>query len=122
MHPDQIRVGMWVRLEDVQAYKPPEPDQIWPYGVQFSNAQWALSNFGGIPLQVVAYQFPFCMVNTGPRGLLMVDMRFNRLGKCDEKVVGIFKRMRSRAAMAELPAVIDSGAGSDGDENEKVRV
>ena len=99
MHPEQIKVGMWMRIEDVMAYKPPKPDDsLFVHSFQFHAAQNYLQSFGGMPVQVVAVQYPFCLVNTGPRGLLMVDLRFNRLGKCDPKFVMTVKRLRQKQA------------------------
>jgi len=101
LHPEQIRVGMWIRVEDVRPCSMPMGDgEMFVYSQQLSQAQFALSSFGGLPLRVVAVQFPFVLANTGPRGLLMIDLRFNRIGKCDSKFVDVIKRMRARNAIA----------------------
>ena len=118
MHPEQIRVGMWLRIEDVQAYKPPTADDpLFCYAYQFQAAQHYLGQFGGMPVQVVAFQYPFCLVNTGSRSLLMVDLRFNRMGKCDEKFVNAVKRIRGRTMVAHLPAIPEDATAADGDDD-----
>lgn len=117
MHPEQIRVGMWIRIEDIAPCKmPPGDGAVFVYSQQLNDAQYLLSRYGGIPLQVVAAQFPFVLVNAGPRGLLMLDLRFNRVGKCDERFVTAIKRIRQRSAqiissLAELEKK-DDGDGS----------
>lgn len=123
MHPEQIKVGMWLRIEDVRVYSPPGPeDPLFPHAYQFQAAQQYLGQFGGMPLQVVAFQFPFCLVNTGPRGLLMVDLRFNRLGKCDEKFVSAVKRLRERALASQLAAMPVEPVGEGGDDDEPGKI
>jgi hypothetical protein len=98
--------------------------EIFVHAQQLSNAQYALSHFGGLPLQVVAVQYPFVLANTGPRGLLMVDLRFNRVGKCDSKFVDVIKRMRARNAIAMAQLQVEpTQPHSDepgGDEHEEV--
>lgn len=123
MHPEQIRVGMWLRIEDVMAYRPPAADDpLFAHSYQFQAAQHYLGQFGGMPVQVVAFQYPFCLVNTGPRGLLMVDLRFNRMGKCDEKFVNAVKRLRERSLAAQLSVQPEEPmeAGEDGDDPGKI--
>lgn len=109
---------MWLRIEDVQVYKPPTADDpLFPHAYQFQAAQQYLGQFGGMPVQVVAFQYPFCLVNTGPRGMLMVDLRFNKVGKCDEKFVSAVKRLRERSLAAQLAAIPDEQPEAGDDED-----
>lgn len=97
MHPEQIRVGMWIRIEDVAPCKMPLGEgSVFVHSQQLTDAQYLLSSLGGMPLQVVATQFPFLLVNTGSRGMLMLNLRFSRVGKCDERFVLAVKRIRQR--------------------------
>ena len=125
MHPEQIRTGMWVRIEDVTACTMPTREgQVFVHSQQLSNAQHNLSAFGGIPLQVLAVHYPFCLLKLSRGGLLMVDMRFNRLGKADEKFVNVFKRLRARnnSVLLEMQVAEQEQGGDENESNGKAVV
>jgi len=116
MHPEQIRSGMWVRIEDVKACKMPSDGEVFVHSQQLANAQSNLSTFGGVPLQVLASHYPFCLLSLSRGGLLMVDLRFNRIGKADEKFVSAFKRLRARNAALLLEMQAGEQPEDGGDE------
>ena len=85
MHPDNIRRGEWVRIEDVSLYSCDEESGkgFQRYGDVIAKARQWLEMFGGVPMMVICYQFPYCFVNIPNFGNLMLDLRFLVVGAVD---------------------------------------
>jgi len=104
MHVDNLKTGMWIRIEGIRPYKFAIAEEAYIWSQQIDTAKNFLSVLGGLPLQVVAYQYPFVLANAGPHGTVMVDLRFNVIGKIDEKFRNTVSRLRSQSK--RLHAVI----------------
>jgi hypothetical protein len=97
MHVDNLKTGMWIRIEGIRPYKFAVAEEAYIWSQQIDTARNFLAILGGLPLQVVAYQYPFVMANAGPHGTVMVDLRFNVIGKIDEKFRSTVSKLRSQS-------------------------
>jgi hypothetical protein len=97
MHVENLRIGTWVRIEGLKPYRFNLPDEAYLWSSQVETARRWLQQIGGMPLQVVACQFPFLLANAKGIGTVMLDLRFVTVGKCDQKFRDVVARIQAKA-------------------------